>query len=213
MNTYVYEFESKLYINLTNRCTNACVFCVRNGNQGVGRHNLWLDKEPTAAEVIEDLKRMRFWEYDEVVFCGFGEPTFKLDEILEIGQFLKRIPLNGGVPGIFPQGSAKGGVVRLNTNGHGNLIHGRDITGELARAVDAVSISLNASTAKGHQEICNSEYGEKAFDAMLEFTRLCVPKFKRTVLSVVDTIGKDEIERCRKVCETTGAEFRVREIM
>ena len=196
MNTYVYEYEGKLYINLTNRCTNACVFCVRNDNQGVGKHNLWLEKEPTATEAIDGLKRMRFEKYGEIVFCGFGEPTFKLNEILEIGKFIKGRP-----------------TVRLNTNGHGNLIHGRDITGELARVVDTVSISLNASTAKGYQEICCSEYGEKAFDAMLEFTRLCVPKFKKTVLSVVDTIGKDEIERCRKVCETTGAEFRVREII
>ena len=104
-------------------------------------------------------------------------------------------------------------ALRLNTNGHGNLIHGRDITTELSQAVDSVSISLNASTAKDYQKICHSEYGEKAFDAMLEFTKLCVPKFKKTVLSVVDTIGADEIERCRKVCKSTGAEFRIREII
>ena len=196
-NTFVYKFADKLYINLTNKCSNACVFCVRNNASGVGQNDLWLDKEPTAAQVIAALKQMRFKEYAEVVFCGFGEPTYKLDQIIEVGKFLKK----------------NGKTVRLNTNGQGNLIHGRDITPQLSKAVDIVSISLNASTAKGYQEICNSEYGEKAFDAMLEFTRLCVPKFKKTVLSVVDSIGEYEIERCRKVCETTGAEFRVREII
>jgi len=209
MNTFVYKYGDKLYINLTNRCTNACVFCVRNGSEGVGQDNLWLDKEPTAAEVIDALKQMRFGEYDEIVFCGFGEPTYKLAEIIEIGEFIKTEVCHLLRP---PDTPDKIPVVRLNTNGHGNLIHGRDITNELSRVIDVVSISLNASTARGYQEICNSEYGEKAFGAMLEFARLCVPKFKKTILSVVDTIGKDEIENCRKVCESTGAEFRVREI-
>ena len=197
MDTCVYELENKLYINLTNRCTNACVFCVRNGNQGVGRHNLWLEKEPSAAEVIDALKKARFEKYGEIVFCGFGEPTYKLDEIIEIGGFIKKNKKRA----------------RLNTNGHGNLIHGRDITAGLAKAIDTVSISLNAPTAAGYQKICNSEYGLTAFDAMLEFARLCVPKFKKTVLSVVDTIGKAEIERCRKVCAGVGAEFRVRAVI
>ena len=197
MNTFVYELDKKLYINLTNRCTNACVFCIRNGADGIGQNRLWLEREPAAAEVIADLKKMRFQEYGEIVFCGFGEPTYKLNEIIEISKFIKN--------------NKK--AVRINTNGHGNLIHGRDITTELSQAADIISISLNASTAKGYQKICNSEYGEKAFDAMLEFTKLCVPKFKKTVLSVVDTIGADEIERCRKVCQAVGAEFRVRQII
>ena len=197
MDTYVYEFGDKLYINLTNRCTNACVFCIRNGAEGVGGSGLWLEKEPTAAEVIDGLKKLGFESYDEIVFCGFGEPVFKLGEILEIGKFLKNA----------------GKRVRLNTNGHGNLIHGRDITGELSGAVDVISISLNASNAKDYQEICKSRYGEAGFDAMLKFARLCVPKFKKTVLSVVDTIGAAEIEKCRKVCESTGAQFRVRAAM
>ena len=194
MNTFVYKFGGKLYINLTNRCTNSCVFCIRERARGVSGDDLWLEREPSAAEVTAALKEMKFENYGEVVFCGFGEPIIKLAEILEIGKFLK----------------SRGKQVRLNTNGHGNLIHGRDITGELSKAVDAVSISLNAATAKEYQELCNSEYGEKGFEAMLEFARLCVPKFKKTVLSVVDTIGSAEIERCRKVCESTGAEFRVR---
>jgi len=199
MDTYVYKLGDKLYINLTNRCTNACVFCVRNGADGIGQSNLWLEREPAAAEVIKALKEMRFQGYGEIVFCGFGEPTYKLAEIIEISKFVKS--------------NSKKTFIRLNTNGHGNLIHGRDITAELSQAVDAVSISLNAPTAKEYQEICRSEYGEKAFDAMLEFTKLCVPKFKKTVLSAVDTIGVIEIERCRKVCESVGAEFRVRAII
>ena len=196
-NTFVYKFGDKLYINLTNRCTNACDFCIRNGTDGIGEDNLWLEREPSAEEVISELKDLLYENYNEVVFCGYGEPTYRLQEIIAVGGFLR----------------AAGKTVRLNTNGHANAIHGRDVTDKLKAAVDIVSISLNAATAQGYQAICNSEYGEAAFDIMLEFARLCVPKFNRTVLSVVDTIGKDEIEKCRKVAEKTGAEFRVREII
>ena len=194
MNTYVYKYGNNLYINLTNRCSNACTFCERNKSEGIGGNSLWLEKEPAAEEVIAALKEQRFEDYDEVVFCGFGEPTYKLDELIEIGKFLKQ----------------NGKYVRLNTNGQGSLINGRDITGELAAAVDAVSISLNAPTAKEYQEVCQSVYGEKAFGAMLEFAQLCVPKLKRTVLSAVDLIGAVKIEECRAVCKRAGAEFLVR---
>ncbi len=195
--TFVYKFGDKLYINLTNRCTNACAFCIRNGTDGIGEDNLWLSREPSAKEVIGALKALHYENYEEIVFCGYGEPAYRLNEMLEAGAFLR----------------AAGKTVRLNTNGHGNAIHGRDITGELSKAVDIVSISLNASDAAGYQRICNSEYGMAAFQIMLDFARLCVPKFKRTILTVVDTIGSEEIERCRKVAESTGAEFRVREII
>lgn len=196
-NTFVYKFGDKLYINLTNRCTNACAFCIRNGQSGIGGEDLWLEREPSAAEVIEALKSMRFTDYGEIVFCGYGEPSYRLSEILEVGKFLR----------------AAGKTVRLNTNGHGSAINGRDITAELAEAVDTVSISLNASTAGDYQAVCDSRYGKKGFAIMLEFARLCVPKFKRTILTVVDTIGAEEIGRCRKVAESIGAEFRVREMI
>ena len=73
MDTYVYEYGSGLYINLTNRCNNNCAFCLRHTNQGVGRHRLWLEHEPTAEQVIEKMQNLS--AYEEVVFCGFGEPT------------------------------------------------------------------------------------------------------------------------------------------
>ncbi|MDR1094554.1 MAG: TatD family nuclease-associated radical SAM protein [Clostridiales bacterium] len=194
MNNIVYPYGDNLYINLTNRCSNACVFCIRGKQDGLNGHTLWLKKEPTAAEVIEALTRKNFKSAPEVVFCGYGEPTCRVAEIAEVGGFLKR----HGVP------------ARLNTNGQGNLINGRDITGELAAAIDTVSISLNNSTAERYQAVCRSRFGLDGYRAMLDFTRLCVPKFKRAVMTVVDAIGEREIGECREICEGLGAEFRVR---
>ncbi|GHV02212.1 hypothetical protein FACS1894211_13230 [Clostridia bacterium] len=190
----VYDYENKLYINLTNRCSNACTFCIRSKQDGLNGHTLWLQREPTASEVIAALEKRNYKSSPEIVFCGYGEPACRAAEIVEIGGFLKR----NGVP------------TRLNTNGQGNLINGRDITSELAAAVDTVSISLNNSTAERYQAVCRSRFGLAAYQGVLDFTRLCVPKFKRTVMTVVSLIGETEIEECRKICEGIGAEFRVR---
>ena len=194
MDTYVYDYNGKLYINLTNRCSNDCAFCERRHNDGLNGHNLWLKKEPTAREVVVALTAANFKNSPEVVFCGYGEPTYRLAELFEIGAFLK----------------SNGIQTRLNTNGQGNLINGRDITDELSKVIDVISISLNNSTAEKYQAVCQSKFGIAAYGAMLEFTRLCVPKFKRTVMSVVDLIGMAEIRECRSICEGIGAEFRVR---
>jgi TatD family-associated radical SAM protein len=194
MNTYVYKYGGSLYINLTNRCSNACAFCIRTRQEGLGGNRLWLESEPSAADVIAALRDNDFRSAPEVVFCGYGEPTCRLPELLETARFLR----GEGVP------------VRLDTNGQGNLINGRDITDDLAECIDVVSISLNNSTARAYQAACRSRYGERAFGAVLDFARLCVPKFKKTVMTVVGSIGAEEIEECRALCGGIGAEFRVR---
>lgn len=114
MNTYTYELDGNLYVNLTNKCTNDCAFCVRNEKASYYGYKLWLDKEPTAEEVVAQIPDVK--KYREIVFCGFGEPTIRLAELLRVAEYVK----------------SRGGVTRLNTNGQGNLIHKRDITAELA---------------------------------------------------------------------------------
>lgn len=192
MNNYVYEFENKTYINLTNRCNNACEFCVRNHAGGIAEDPLWLDREPNGADVIEQLKT---WDIsDEVIFCGFGEPTMNLPALLEVAKYLKEL----------------GKKTRLNTNGLGNLQQGEDIVPQLKEWIDAVSISLNEATAEKYDAVCHSDFGMDAFAGMLEFARKCVEAGIETKLSVVDVISAEDIEKCRGIAEKVGAELRVR---
>lgn len=195
MGKLLYELDGNLYINLTNRCTNHCKFCVRNGKDSYYGHNLRLEKEPTADEVLDLFKAEHEGKkYNEVVFCGFGEPTFRIDEIAIIGAYVR----------------SKGYTVRLNTNGQGNLINGYDITDKLVGAVDKVNVSLNMPTAKEYDEICHSVYKEKAFDALLSFAKECVKKGLKVTLSVVDCIGKEKVEKSKKLCEENGLTIKVR---
>lgn len=193
MNHYVYEFEGKTYINLTNRCNNACDFCLRNHAEGIAQDPLWLDREPDGKDMIAALKA---WPKisDEVVFCGFGEPTMNLDALLETAEYLKSI----------------GKKTRLNTNGLGNVQHGRDIIPELAKVIDMVSISLNEADAEKYDAVCHSDFGKVAFAEVLQFAQKCVRAGIATKLSVVDVISAEDIERCREIAAEIGAELRVR---
>lgn len=193
MDTYVYKYGSSIYINLTNRCTNACTFCIRIAHPGVGGHNLWIRQEPEARDVIALLEAEPTIE--KAVFCGFGEPTIRLEVLLEVAKYLK----------------SRGASVRLDTNGQGSAFAGRDITPELKGLVDAVSISLNAPDAKGYQQLCRSAFGEEAYGHVLDFARGCVAQGIETVFTVVDIIGEGKIEQSRKIAESVGAKFRIRE--
>lgn len=190
MDLYVYEYGGKAYINLTNRCTNNCTFCIRNHEDGVGGYYLWLTKEPTAKEVTDLLEKDR----KDVVFCGFGEPTIKIDELKEIAKFVKEY----------------GGHVRINTNGHASAFHGRNIAAELKGIVDEVSISLNNSDPGKYDELCRSVYGKQGYLHMLQFARDCVANGIAVKFSVIDLIGQEDIEKCRKIAEEIGAGFKVR---
>ena len=192
MNTYIYEYRDAVYINLTNRCTNDCTFCVRNNHDGVGGYHLVLDKEPTAKDIIEELEKRD--NVAKVVFCGLGEPTMSLDVMLEVARYLK----------------TRGSYIRLNTNGQANAFAGYNIAKRLSGFVDAVSISLNAPNAREYQKHCRSIYGEKAYEYVKEFAKACLDEGIDTVLSVVDIIGEKEVQECREVAESIGARFRVR---
>lgn len=195
MDTYVYEIGGSLYINLTNRCSNACGFCVRNDGKNYDGYDLFLRREPAAGEVLslvgDPLK------YHEIVFCGYGEPTCRYDEMMVVARQLK----------------IAGAKLRLNTNGQGDLIVGRDISGELAQCFDTVSISLNAVTSEKYQEICKSEYGNQAFDALIGFAARCARAGINVVMSVVDILPAEDIETARAIAKSCGAAFRLRELI
>ena len=195
MKNYVYEYGDSLYINLTNKCPNNCEFCLRNFKTGVGEDDLRLSREPNFEDVKEDLSLFPLKKYDEIVFCGFGEPMCALSVLSQVGPYLKRLGLK----------------TRVNTNGLGGLWNKRgDVPQLISKYIDAVSISLNASNRELYQEICRSKYGEEAFDAIIDFTKGCVENGIDTTLTVVDFIGEDEIAECRKLADELGAKFRVR---
>ena len=195
--TITYEVGGGLYVNLTNRCTNRCEFCVRSNGSGNPYGDLWLDREPTFEEAWADLQKRDLSKYSELVFCGYGEPTLRLPDVLRLCDEVKKIS------------DIK---IRINTNGHANLIYGRDVTPELAGRVDVLSISLNCATAKEYVALCHPDFGEAAYEGLLEFARLAKAHVPVVMLSVVDqTIPPSDIERCRKMAEERDVRLRVRE--
>ena len=192
--TFVYLYSENAYVNLTNRCCNDCVFCLRNNADGILNNVLWLLREPTAAEVIEQLQRLE-GQYRDVVFCGYGEPTYRMEEMLKVATFVRGL----------------GKKIRLNTNGLGSAINKFDIVPFLKEYIDSVSVSLNTSAADRYAAVCRSSFGKEAYAHILDFSAKCVKAGIKTVLSVVDIISEEEIEACRAVAEKTGAEFRVRQ--
>lgn len=202
MDTLTYVIEEKIYINLTNRCSNNCVFCIRNNHDGLEGYgmkgyNLWLNNEPCADDIIKQLELFGVANFNEVVFCGFGEPIYRWDEIKQISEYVHKC----------------NGKTRINTNGQAKLILGYDITWEIGKYIDTVNVSLNATDATKYQEVCCSVFGSRAYDVMLEFARNCVKNNVRTVLSVVDCIGKEEIEKAKFIANEIGAELRIRNMI
>ncbi|MCL6638361.1 MAG: TatD family nuclease-associated radical SAM protein [Firmicutes bacterium] len=189
--TVAYPLGDSLYLNITNRCTNDCLFCIRRTREGIGAYDLWLDREPDLTEVLAQAADAG--KYREVVFCGYGEPLVRADLLLEAARELKK----------------KGARVRINTNGHAGLIHGRNVAAEFGGLVDAVSVSLNASDAASYNKLCRPQYGIEAFKAVLEFARQCIRHVPQVTLTAVEWPGVD-VEGCRGIARAMGAGFRVR---
>ncbi|MCL2445466.1 MAG: TIGR04100 family radical SAM protein [Oscillospiraceae bacterium] len=195
----IYTFQGKPYINLTNRCPCRCVFCLRETQQGVGSaDSLWHKKEPTWSDIEQALRSFDFAGAGEVVFCGYGEPTCALENLLHTAAWLREH---------HPQRH-----LRLNTNGLGDLLHGRAIAGDFAGLIDSVSISLNAPNAARYHDLVRTKWGEAAFDAMLTFTRDCKMHIPRVVLSVVDVLDDEEVAQCEIIAEQLGVPLRIRAI-
>ena len=193
----LYKVHQGLYVNLTNKCSAACTFCLRQTMDHVGEsHSLWLEREPTAEEVKAEFEKWDLNQFTEIVFCGFGEPTCALPVLLEVAAWLKT---QTNLP------------IRVNTNGQGSLIAGRDISGELAQCVDTVSISLNDPDPVKYQALVRSRFGDAAFPGMLDFAKKCVAAGLHVVMTTVDTtITHEEEEQCRAICQEIGADYRIR---
>lgn len=187
-----YRIRDSLYLNITNRCTNTCVFCAKFRDFAVKGHQLKLDREPTADQIKRAIGDPK--DYTEVVFCGYGESLLRLEVIKEIASWLKR----------------QGVRVRINTDGQANLVYGRNILPELAGIVDAISISLNAADAATYQKICQSRFGAAGYAAVKDFIREAKKHIPSVTASVV-ALPEVDVEACRRIAEQElQVNFRVR---
>jgi TatD DNase family protein len=188
-----YRIGANLYVNLTRLCTAHCYFCPREGpDMAAWGHDLALGRDPSAREVLQAVGDPA--PYEEIVYCGLGEPMIRLDTLLESARALK----------------ARGARIRINTNGHGNLIHGRDITPSLAGVVDAVSVSLNYHSAELYAKHCPSTFGVETWNGILDFARRAKEHVSDVAFTVVAGATDDDVERCREVAAECGVRLRDR---
>ena len=197
--TITYQVKNAVYVNLTNRCPCNCTFCLRHNGPGVfGSGPLWLEREPTLEETIESLGQWDYERFREVVFCGYGEPTERLDVLLAAAAHLKERD-----PALR---------VRVNTNGLSDLIHGKPTAPLFVGKVDCLSISLNTDDPVEYLSVCRPKFGEAAYPAMLKFTQEAAALLPSVVMTVVGepVTSLEKQERCRAVATRLGARLRVR---
>ena len=197
MMTITYAAGSAIYVNMTNRCPCACTFCLRHNKDHVfDSDSLWLDREPTVREVCDSLDGWDLTKYEQIVFCGYGEPTERLYDLLEVAKYIR----------------SKSDIrIRINTNGLADLIWNESTASKLDGLIDAVSISLNATNKEDYFKVVRPKFGIASYDAMLKFTNDCTRYVPSVMMTVVDVVtSKEEQELCRKICESVGAMLRIR---
>lgn len=197
--TIFYELYDALYVNITNKCPCSCVFCIRDHSDVIkDSEPMWFeDEEPTIDQIKKDFERFDIKKYSEIVFCGYGEPTERMDILVQTAKFIKE---------------KTDKKIRLNTNGLSDLILRRENTAnELKGLIDTVSISLNAPDSKRYLEITNSCFGEKSFDSMLKFAADAKKVIPNVIFTLVDIISADEIKKCREIADKMGIPLKVRE--
>jgi len=209
-NVLVYELDGKIYINLTNRCTNDCIFCLRNDKSDVKGQELWLDSEDfSAQEVIKQLNDLKnettvqafnssAVQPSEIIFCGYGEPMLKLDILKEAAKYIKEN---------YPNTK-----IRINTNGHANYVYKRNVAPELKGLIDTISVSLNGKDSAEYDELSQPKF-DGAYEEVKKFIKACANEGIETVASVVEGYkGRHiDIEECRQIADDLGAKLRVRE--
>ena len=193
-----YEIGNKLYLNITNKCPCNCTFCIRNNGDGAyGSDPLWLEHQPSIDEVIANLKTRDLDSYEEIIFCGYGEPTCELEILKTTAAYIRSVSKT---------------PIRLNTNGLGNLVNKRDIAPDFEGLLDTVSVSLNASDSEAYDKVTRPSFkGVDCFEEMLKFAervKLFVPN---AMLTVVDVIGEEEIAKSQAIADKVGIQLRVRE--
>ena len=194
-----YPLKSGLYVNLTNRCPCACVFCLRQNSPGVfGTDSLWLEREPTVDEIVESIDSRNLADYQEIVFCGYGEPTERLDDLLAVARRVK---------------DARPEMrVRINTNGLSDLIHGEPTAAKLKGLVDTVSISLNTPDPEEYLKICRPKFGIGSWQAMLDFAKDCTKFVPDVVMTIVGSpVTTPEVQaKCKAITDDLGVRLRIR---
>ena len=197
MAAILYYFKNTPYFNLTNQCHCACTFCLRATQDSVGSADtLWHKTDPSWEEIQQALEQADFSAADEAVFCGYGEPLCAFDNLKRAARWLKEKH-----PHL---------LLRVDTNGLGDLINGRPTARELAGLVDAISISLNAPNAARYNDLVRPRFGEGSYEAMLQFARDCLTCIPSVRFSVVDVLSEEEIAQCRAIAEGMGVPLRVR---
>ena len=194
-----YTIKNSLYLNMTNHCTNRCAFCVRETAPDA-YPNLWLEAEPTLQDVMADLSSYNSLNrFDEIVFCGYGEPTCRLYDMLEICRRLREVTAT---------------PIRVNTNGHASLILKENTPPLFQGLVDCVSISLNAADSDTYMRLCRPHFGEEAFAGVLKFAREVVHYVPKVILTAVrGTVPDEDLDRCAVIAREIGAGFRVRDLI
>lgn len=197
-----YPLKTGLYVNLTNRCPCSCDFCLRNNAPGVyGTGSLWLEREPTVEEVIESLEKNLAAEgtkITEVIFCGYGEPTERLEDLLKVAAYIREK---------HPELK-----IRVNTNGLADLIWGRSTAADFKGKVDTISISLNTDNEEEYNNVCHPKFGLESYKAMIKFAKDAVKAVPKVVMTIVDepVTSKEKQEKCREIAEGIGATLRIR---
>lgn len=190
------NIKKNVYVNLTNKCPCACTFCLRKTKEMLESNSLWLKREPSVSEVIKEFESIDLPKFDEVIFCGFGEPSERIDDIVEIAKYIK-----GRCPDM---------PTRINTNGLSDLVNNKPTAHLLKGIMDTVSISLNAPNAEEFLEITQNKFGIDSYEAMKKFALDCKNYVPNVVFTVVDCIGEEKIKQSQAVCDELGIKLRVR---
>jgi TatD DNase family protein len=192
MPTIAYSIRNSLYLNITNRCSNDCSFCIKYNSRTFDENDLFLDREPSFDEIMAAIAAFR--DFEEVVFCGYGESLIRLEIVKQVAEAVKQKYCTR---------------VRINTDGQANLVHGRNIIPELAGIVDCLSVSLNASDAETYMRLCHTPFGAAGFTAVCDFIRLAAKEIPEVIASVV-LVPSLDVDACKTLALSLGASFRVR---
>lgn len=195
----VYTYGGSVYMNITNKCPCSCTFCIRSNGDGLGSaDSLWLSKDPTIDEIKAEIDKFDFSPYKEVIYCGYGEPTQALDNLIKSAEYLK---------------SKYDIKIRLNTNGLADLINGKSVAPLLKGIVDTVSISLNAPSAERYAEVSRPKFGKESYSSLLNFAKECKKYIPTVKFTAVDIITKEEITECQKIADEMQIPLRVRTLI
>ncbi|HIJ23955.1 MAG TPA: 4Fe-4S cluster-binding domain-containing protein [Gammaproteobacteria bacterium] len=192
--TIAYPIEERLYLSITDRCTLVCEFCPKTqGTMQVHEFDLTIDHRPEYEEIIAAIGDPS--AYQEVVFCGFGEPTLRLKLLLQVAQWIKQ----------------RGGMTRINTDGLANLVHKRNVVPEMVGLIDTLSVSMNGQNEAVYNQHCQPQL-EGAFSAMVEFLKAASGVIPSVTATAIEGLEGVDIDACKAQADACGVAFRKRSL-